>query len=181
MLWCWCTKQNEILTGDKIIKASFKLSFMLLLVVPSFPFAKQRSQLCRWMCVYFAWVTAGITCWPSGEVVKTCHKYRLDVFPEMERGRRSSALCNPEEQTEISSKQIWFFSLRTWPNLDFPQKIERLKAELHLLDAAGSGAGRHLFFVDTEREGEAGTGGQSLFCQCLCGLSEKKDTLFSQE
>ncbi|RLV96811.1 hypothetical protein DV515_00012428 [Chloebia gouldiae] len=43
--------------------------------------------------------------------------------------------------------------LRIWPNLDFlSQKIERLKAELHLLDAAGSSARRHLFFVDTERE-----------------------------
>lgn len=34
---------------------------MLLLVVPSFPFAKQRTQLCRLMCVHFAWVTTGIT------------------------------------------------------------------------------------------------------------------------
>ncbi|NXD27055.1 UTP11 protein, partial [Spelaeornis formosus] len=32
------------------------------------------------------------------------------------------------------------------------KKIERLKAELHLLDAAGSGPRRHLFFVDTQRE-----------------------------
>ncbi|NXK98169.1 UTP11 protein, partial [Formicarius rufipectus] len=32
------------------------------------------------------------------------------------------------------------------------KKIERLKAELHLLDAAGSAPSQHLFFVDTERE-----------------------------
>lgn len=41
----------------------------------------------------------------SGKVVKRCHKYTLDVFPEMEKGGRSSAICNPEEQTEMSSGQ----------------------------------------------------------------------------
>lgn len=51
--------QSRIITADK--KASFKLSFMLLLVVPwqSFPFAIQRTQFCRWTCAL--WVTATIT------------------------------------------------------------------------------------------------------------------------
>lgn len=126
----------------------------MLLLVPwqSFPFAKERTQFCRWMCT----LCLGNSRNHCDPLERLCtQKYRLDVFSEMKKGRRSSAVCNPEDQTEMSSGEAWFYWLRIWPNLDFLwQKIERLKAELHLLDAAGSSARRHLFFVDTEREGE---------------------------
>lgn len=74
----------------------------------------------------------------------------------MKKGGRSSAVCNLGEHRDVLGAHLIFLALNL-PNLDFPQKIERLKAELHLLDAAGSGPRRHLFFVDTEREGEAAT------------------------
>lgn len=39
----------------------------------------------------------------------------------------------------------------------FSQKIERLKSELHLLDAEGKSPNKHVFFLDTRREGKAST------------------------
>ena len=39
-----------------------------------------------------------------------------------------------------------------------PQKIERLKSELHLLDAEGKQKNKHVFFMDTKREGMRDTG-----------------------
>lgn len=34
------------------------------------------------------------------------------------------------------------------------QKIERLKSELHLLDAEGKQPNKHVFFFDTKKEGK---------------------------
>lgn len=36
----------------------------------------------------------------------------------------------------------------------FLQKIERLKSELHLLDAEGKKPNKHMFFFDTKKEGK---------------------------
>lgn len=36
------------------------------------------------------------------------------------------------------------------------QKIERLKGELHLLDADNKQKNKHTFFVDTKKEGKYG-------------------------
>lgn len=41
--------------------------------------------------------------------------------------------------------------------MDFLQKIERLKSELHLLDAEGKQKNSHVFFVDTKKEGMSET------------------------
>lgn len=50
----------------------------------------------------------------------------------------------------------------------FPQKIERLKSELHLLDAEGKSPNKHVFFLDTRREGKASIAvGRRLLLWCL--------------
>lgn len=44
----------------------------------------------------------------------------------------------------------------------FLQKIERLKSELHLLDAEGKQKNSHVFFVDTKKEGMSKTENEAL-------------------
>uniref|UniRef100_A0A8D2N1D6 U3 small nucleolar RNA-associated protein 11 n=1 Tax=Zonotrichia albicollis TaxID=44394 RepID=A0A8D2N1D6_ZONAL len=55
----------------------------------------------------------------------------------------------PEQMKLMRTQDIKYIEMK---RVAEAKKIERLKAELHLLDAAGSAAGQHLFFVDTERE-----------------------------
>lgn len=43
---------------------------------------------------------------------------------------------------------------KTEVTFSFLQKIERLKSELHLLDAEGKQPNKHVFFFDTKKEGK---------------------------
>ncbi|KAM4885052.1 putative U3 small nucleolar RNA-associated protein 11 isoform 1-T1 [Sylvia borin] len=55
----------------------------------------------------------------------------------------------PEQAKLMRTQDIKYIEMK---RVAEAKKIERLKAELHLLDAAGSGPRRHLFFVDTKQE-----------------------------
>lgn len=58
---------------------------------------------------------------------------------------------------------------KTEVTFSFLQKIERLKSELHLLDAEGKQPNKHVFFFDTKKEGKISIGSIGFFvCFRLC-------------
>lgn len=62
-----------------------------------------------------------------------------------------------EKQTGNTSGRLYlpcYVCLAKQINFSCPQKIERLKSELHLLDAEGKNPNKHMFFFDTKKEGK---------------------------
>lgn len=49
---------------------------------------------------------------------------------------------------------LWLIMLDKYKCFFVFQKIERLKSELHLLDADGKQQNKHTFFLDTKKEGK---------------------------
>ncbi|KFO86763.1 putative U3 small nucleolar RNA-associated protein 11, partial [Buceros rhinoceros silvestris] len=58
----------------------------------------------------------------------------------------------PEQVKLMKTQDIKYVEMK---RVAEAKKIERLKSELHLLDAEGKSPNKHVFFLDTRREGKA--------------------------